>query len=292
MKYFLFLFTFLISFIFYNSIYAAEVFFDVGEEVKVGSAFELDIKLNTDKQVVNSIDFVIVYDESLFTFLGYKDTNSVVKLWLESPRAENGKIYFTGIIPGGASKTYDSSKSNTEEVLLAVLDFKANKIGGGTFLFDKTYILKNDGLGTELEHSQKSLAVSVLNNKNSIDEEAKESVSKQDEVPPFPFEISFVEATLFGQTPRMIIFNTNDLDSGVKEYKIKNKAGEWEIIKSPHPVSKTLFSHNISIRAYDFYDNYQEESISIPGFIPFVYVMILILFVLLLSGIWRYKLLK
>ncbi len=292
MKYFLFLFTFLISFIFYNSTYAAEVFFDVGEEVKVGSAFELDIKLNTDKQVVNSIDFVVDYDENLFTFLGYKDTNSVVKLWLESPRAENGKIYFTGIIPGGASKTYDSNKSNTEEVLLAVLDFKANKIGGGTFLFDKTYILKNDGLGTELEHIQKSLAVSVINNKSDNNEEVKTELSKQDEVPPFPFEISFVEGTLLGQTPRMIIFNTNDLDSGVKEYRIKNKAGEWDIIKSPHPVSKTLFSHNISIRAYDFYGNYQEASIGIPGFIPFVYVIILILFVLLLSGIWRYKLLK
>lgn len=292
MKYFLFLFTFLISFVFYSSTYAAEVFFTVDKEIKVNDTFNLDVRLNTDKQSVNSIDFVVDYDENLFTFLGYKDTSSVVKLWLDSPNDEKGKIYFTGIIPGGASVTYDSIKSSQEEVMLVSLNFKANKIGSGTFIFDKTYILKNDGLGTELNHSQKSLVVSVFDNKNSNNIGDKEEVLKEDRILPLPFEIYFVEGTLLGQTPRMIIFNTNDLDSGIKEYRIKNKDGQWQIVKSPYPVSKTLFSYNITIRAYDFYDNYQEASIEIPGFVPFVYIIIFILFILLLSGIWRYKLLK
>lgn len=280
------------SFTFYTSTYAAEVSFGVDQEVKVNDVFELDIKLNTDKQVVNSIDFVVDYDESFFTFLGYKDHNSLVKLWLESPREENGKIYFTGIIPGGASRIYDSNKSFQEGVLLVTLNFKANKSGSSTFIFDKTYILKNDGLGTTLDHTNKSLPISVFDIKSFDTTEVKEEILKQDENPPLPFEISFIESTLFGQTPRMIIFSTNDLDSGIKEYRIKNKNGEWEIVKSPHSISKNLFDYDISIRAYDFYDNYQESSIEIPGFIPFVYVVLFVLFILILSGIWVYKLLK
>ncbi len=89
----------------------------------------------------------------------------------------------------------------------------------------------------------------------------------------------------------MIIFNTNDVDSGIKEYKMSVSGGDWQATKSPQSIAKSIFSRDITVRAYDFFGNFRDANIIIPGIVP-LKVLLLIAVLFLLSGILGYKLLK
>jgi len=89
----------------------------------------------------------------------------------------------------------------------------------------------------------------------------------------------------------MLVFQASDLDSGIREYKIKVNHGRWLNVNSPHPISRSIFSRNVYVRAYDFEGNFKESNIYVPGYLPFIYLLILLL-VIALSGFLMRKLLR
>ncbi len=66
----------------------------------------------------------------------------------------------------------------------------------------------------------------------------------------------------------MILFNAADSGSGVKGYAMRVGTSAWRDAANPQPVGKSIFSRTISVRAYDFAGNFQEESIHIPALFP------------------------
>jgi hypothetical protein len=84
----------------------------------------------------------------------------------------------------------------------------------------------------------------------------------------------------------MIIFNTNDVGSGIKEYKVKMSGLGWRTVESPMPISRGIFPLNIVIRAFDFSGNFQDAGISIPGMFSYRWLgIIFMLFVLCVMGL-------
>jgi hypothetical protein len=285
MKRFLFIFIIFLSFIRVAS--AADVSFSAPANTKVGDTFEVFINADTDGELINSIDAVIDYPEDLVSFAGYKEGSTMVRFWIEAPTEKDGKIYLKGIIPGGVLGLYDSHKQELSAVPLARLVFRATTAGNAKISFVSTEILKNDGKGTPLVHDQKDAEITI----NSVSEkDLKNKIEVTDKIPPEPFDITFAESSIFSKTPSMIIFQASDTDSGIKQYEIKTNTLGWQTAESPFPISKGIFPKNITIRASDFFGNYRDAEISIPGLVPLKYLLVFLTFLLL--GIFAFKLLK
>jgi len=269
------------------TVFAADVSISLPAHANVGSTFEVLINASTDEELINSVDITIDYPEELLTFVGYKNDGGVMRLWIDSPHEKDGKVYFSGIIPGGVMGLYDTNKKGLSPIPLARLLFVGKSAGNAELSFTKAEILKNDGMGTPLLLDQRG-AQMTINDAGNDSSENEENI--EDKNPPEPFFITFIESSLSTGTPGMIVFQADDSLSGIKEYKMKIGASEWQNTKSPQAVSRGIFPHKITIRAFDFYGNFRDAEISIPGLVsPVIFA---IFFALLLFGILGYKLLK
>ncbi|MDE2399719.1 MAG: hypothetical protein KGL67_01770 [Patescibacteria group bacterium] len=267
--------------LFAGKVFAADISVSVPPTVNVGDTFEALINMNSDGVPINSADIVLNFDQSLMSFSGYKTDNTFIGIWLDSPHEKNGSIYMSGIIPGGVSGLYDPSKKGLGPIPLVRLLFSAKTSGNAVFSFSKTEILEHNGSGTALPHSEIDGNTVIENN---IDPKANSNPRENilDKEKPEPFNITFLEASMFSRTPSMIIFKANDAGSGIKEYKMNIGGSMWTNVQSPYPISKVLLSQTITIRAYDFAGNFQDSSITIPGLLaPSLLWTLLALFVIL-----------
>jgi len=150
-----------------NSTFAASVSFDVpSSSVSTGDKLNVTVNADTGGVLINSTELVVSYDNNLLSFSGYSDTNSVIKLWIDPPHADNGQISLSGIIPGGVSGLYDANKKGLGPVPLVHLLFVAKKPGTVTLSFVDSKILEQDGKGTALSHDNISTDIMIKNNPN------------------------------------------------------------------------------------------------------------------------------
>ncbi len=259
----------LISFLPASKALAASVYFSSSTRIVVGDMFEMEIKADTGGESINSVDFILSYDTNLLSFVGYKENQTGVKLWIKSPYAEAGKIYMSGIIPGGISGLYDPKKTEPSDISIVRLLFKGEKPGSATLSFEQSRLLKNDGKGSYLPHTTVDMHV-IMENTGGMK-------TIPDKNPPLPFNITFIDPFFFSKTPPMIIFEAKDMDSGIKSYEIKAGTGEWKVTESPAVVSKNILPYTVTVRAYDHYDNFRDARLKIRGYIPLPF-SILILF--------------
>ncbi len=255
----------------------------------IDETLEIALTLNTDGVLINSANLALHYDNELVEFSGYKSDGSVITLWLDTPHAKNGIISMKGIIPGGVSGLYNPDKKQISSIPLVTLLFTPKKSGVAQFYFTQTQILKNDGRGTELAHSEQSADV-------TIEEKIATTTSKtpkegSDSTPPEAFTVTFLESSLLSRTPSLIMFQAHDTESGIKEYQLYDGTKIWETVESPVPIHKSIFSRTVTVRAIDFSGNTQDASVQIPGLVSLQYFLISLI-ILILSCIWIYRVLK
>lgn len=276
---------FILSLFFTPQVFAASIFISSPENINVGDTFEVLVNADTGGEIINSVNLSLDFREDLISFAGYKDENTVVKFWVSSPNENGGKVYLSGIVPGGVSGLYDPNKKGVSPIPLVRLLFTAKEKGRAELAFVQTEIFKNDGQGTKLIHEQKNTVLTIKDNIVSGND------LNNDKNPPRPFDITFLESSLFSRTPSMIVFEARDTDSGIKTYKIKMGVGNWKDTKSPQPISKSIFSRDVTVRAFDFFGNFQDASINIPGIIPPKFLLIFLI-LLILSGFLGFRVLK
>lgn len=289
-KFSFFLIIFFSLFVFSSTkAFAANVFVSLPPSVRVGENFEVLVNVDSDGILINSVNIILDYDQNLLSFSGYKNDTSLIRLWVDSPYEKYGSVYLSGIIPGGVVGLYNPNKKELSALPLVSLLFTAKAEGLAIFSFNKTEILKHDGKGTQLIHTRKGGEIIVKNNINNDENlDIKNDISDKEK--PEPFEITLLEPSLFGRTPFMIVFRANDNGSGIKEYKINEGGSLWKDVESPHKISKGIFSRNITIRAFDFYGNFEDSSIRIAGIISPQFLWII--FVLIMFCIGGYKMIK
>jgi hypothetical protein len=272
--------------------FAASVFFDVQKQVEVGSTFEITINADTDEELVNSIKFVLDYDETLLSFSGYKSNAGVVGLWIRSPYEKQGQIHMEGIIPGGVSGLYDPNEEHIGAVPIVTLIFKSLRPGVGSFNFIQSEILKHDGKGSTLDHRRGESSITVKE-KPKTDESIEPVEDIIDAEEPEPFMVTFIGPSTSSDTPPLIVFNALDAGSGIKEYQVKVDGTNWVNAASPFVVAQGLFPYSITVRAYDFYGNFKDSIVTIPGMVsaPTLTLIILALFVfcIIVYRVVKYK---
>ncbi len=240
------------------------------------------VNLDTDKNTINGFDITVTYDDSYLQFTGYGNENTIKPLWVVPPRSSEGGINFSGIIPGGASVTYDPNNLSNENLRLVELVFKAKKSGNTTLNVQKSSVFLNDGLGTNIEHESKGIVLNLQGTQtHGSDEEL-------DTNPPENLTLNLIPKSKEASTPPLVVFEATDA-SGIAFYKIK-QGNKWQEVNSPYPVRQGIFSHRIYVRAYDVYGNMAGSSLVVPSVVP-TYLFVLLLGVIL-AGFCVYKLLK
>lgn len=262
----------------FPSAFAAEVYISTPDGIHVGDTFEVLITIDTAGALINSTSAVLEYDQDEVSFAGYQTENTVMTLWLDAPQAKDGRVSFSGIVPGGVAGIYDPDKVELAEIPLTRLLFTAEKAGQAEFSFLDSVLLQHDGRGTPLAHTRVGGSISITGELDGDIDRAH-----PDKTAPEPFQITVIDASLFSKTPPMVIFVTEDRDSGIKEYRMHFPGLGWRIVESPVPISKSIFPKKVTIRAFDFAGNFQEESITLLGILPpqVLYILVALAFFIL-----------
>ncbi|MBP7006508.1 MAG: hypothetical protein KBB16_00380 [Candidatus Pacebacteria bacterium] len=264
-----------------NIAQASNIYMSSEQDTRVGDILEVSVYANTDEEIINSIDFVIDFPEDLVEFSGYRESDTSIGLWVSPPSSKDGKVYLSGVIPGGIQGIYDEDIKSYKDILLTKILFNVKKDGLAKFSFIKADVLKHDGQGTTL-----NIPTSVL--ELNIQNQSKDSLFyERDVANPMPFDITFIKKT--DDTPALLYFKSEDIGSGIYKYEIKIGNNPWIEGHSPVEVKRSILSKKVLIKAYDFSGNYVLGEGKIPGIIP-TYVFIVL--ALLILGFLTFRVIK
>jgi hypothetical protein len=234
----------------------------------------------------------ITYPKDLLELKDISDGNSVVSFWVQKPTLE--KPVFAGIIPGGYSLRGRK---------LLTLEFLAKRTGGGSVGIKSGQSLLNDGAGTAAK-------LQITNYQFLISKETGESAAKiQDFYSPEEFLPQIASSPEIFNGKLFLTFATQDKGIGLSHYEVveipavwwglvRPKPKNWEKTEAPLELKDQELKSWIFVRAVDKAGN---ERIAIIG--PRAYVgiknlstsifgvvaVVLILKVLALSALWRFR---
>lgn len=235
--------------------FAAEIFYDAEiKEVRIGSEFEIGIFLNADKENINALEGVLQFPPDLLEFKKIHDGNSIINFWVERPHQRQetrdkrqGEVTFSGIIPGG----YQGERG-----LLFSIIFQAKQEGNGEIEIREAKALLNDGSGTPTKVTVKNLLVSIR-----PDISVPSWVSPQDAEPPESFAPEIASDPTIFDGKRFLVFATQDKESGIDHYEIKETRGKiqgtriwpwgWKVAESPYILQDQELRSYVFVKAVD-----------------------------------------
>lgn len=233
--------------------YSAMISADVpSNSVGIGSVVPVYLIIDAQKQI-NAVSGIITLGNA-FSIESVSDANSIVNFWIEHPKAERStnKVTFAGIIPGG----FEGKAS------LLRLDVRAKQEGvhdiGLSGADIKVYLNGPDGVQDTATLSDISLSV----------DDKPASISPGDTELPEHFLISVTQNDLLHEGKWVVIFATQDKQSGIKEYQVAERKGkrvkdyavlDWKHAESPYVVKDQHLRSFIYVKAIDYAGNERIE---------------------------------
>jgi len=264
-------------------------------QLKIGQEFEVKVKIDPEKECINTIKADIEYDKDLLIAKDFLTGNSIISLWLKKPeiKAKEGKISFVGGIPGGFCGKIpgDPGESDTlGEIVFKVPEFLVSdkNIAKVKFL-ESSKVLLNDGLGTEADLKLKKGEYEIL--KEKFPEKILEKELSEDKTPPEPFGILVLKDPQIFEGKYFITFNTQDKQTGIDHYEVKEGNRNWKIAESPYLLEDQKLQSIIKVKAVDKAGN--ERIVEFPPYLPqkppfLLYFIVLVLVLLGISVIWYF----
>ena len=244
-KFFIFIFIISAFLLKANETFAAKLYFDVYKN-NIDSSIPSDdyllkVELDTQGETINAIDGKVILPKDIVEIKEIHDGNSNINFWLQSPIEKNkGEIEFSGITPGGVSG---------ESLLLFSVVFHQNNKNQGNISFDSIKVLKNDGQGTEIKTSVATLGLPANTSKSIAD--MKDGLAK-DTIPPEVFEPDILNNVDSFDNKNLIVFATQDKDSGIDHYEVKEVFfDKFKKAESPYLLEKQNLHSKIYIKAVD-----------------------------------------
>ncbi|MBY0539788.1 hypothetical protein K2P56_05190 [Patescibacteria group bacterium] len=238
-----------------HSANAATIRIVAPEAVNLGGQFAVEVFLDTEGKNINAIEGSVLLPKNV-SVSEVRYRGSVVSLWL-SPPAErtSGVIDFEGVVPGG----YQASPERTGSGNLFTLILTANSEGIGRFAFNdapKAYL--NDGEGTSISLSKSSAEFSVV----ASDAPVTAGLGA-DTYAPEAFTPAVVSGAPYGLEGDVVVFATQDKDSGIRAYDIgfsyigflPEFLVSWVSAESPHQISTEVLGQYVFVRAIDSQGN-------------------------------------
>lgn len=256
--------------------FAAEIRVDgKNQEVKTGEQFTATIFLNTEESI-NALEGQIAFPADLLEFVEIQSGNSIVSFWIDKPKVEVDKIFFSGIIPGGFTG---------ENGLILSLLFQAKKPSDGSIAIRGIKVLKNDGAGTPAEITTSDFQFSIVEGASAVVPKKEKDRESPETFRP---EIARDESLFDGKW--FLVFATQDKASGVDHYEVKESRQriftlfqKWFRAESSHVLRDQELRSYVFVKAVDkagnarvaklmpqnpllWYENYENWLIIILGF--------------------------
>ena len=274
---FKFIFLFLII-LFPTLSFASEFYFhSVPGELRVGEKLEVNLKLNSEGEILNALEGRILYDPTTLRLERVSDGGSVINFWVDRPlEREVGVVDFSGITPGG----FVSGDS-----LVLRIDFIALAPGRTKIQGEDFSALKHDGLGT-------NTVIKIIGTEIDIKEAVgliEPKSQTQDLIAPEIFTPRVVSQPEVFNGDKVLIFATTDKDSGlfgyyVREYQVPflKYFSTWQKVESPYRLEDQSRSSYVEVKAVDHSGNERLVQL-LPENPPSLYwywlILILIFFV-------------
>ncbi len=201
---------------------AASIYFETTQkDIRVGDTFIINVKIDSDKVNINSVDGNIYLEtDNNIVVKDFNLANSVFKMWLQKPVLSGDKksISFVGGIPGGF---------NDDKVTLFNIIVEAKKEGEINLTTNNVAVYANDGKGTTVPINQQSLNIKI-----SPKDESKSMINEwdniliSDKINPEDFIIEIGSDPSLFDGKRFATFNAIDNQSGISYYEVSENGGE------------------------------------------------------------------
>lgn len=243
MRYFIFILLLLLP----ATSFAAELHLDQQTNaIRVGDTFATTFFLDTGTDVINAMEGSLQYS-SMLSLVEIRLQGSLIPLWISSPvETGEGAVSFAGVLPGGYQ-----GKGN-----IFTLVFKALQKGTANISFGKdTKAYENDGKGTAAKLFLSTDSFSVGDSSGTPQSVGPE----EDIVPPESFTPVITSGEPFGLHGSVLIFMTQDKNSGISHYDMarsyyqnaKESSLLWEPTQSPYALVQGDATRYLYIRAVD-----------------------------------------
>ncbi len=218
-----------------HTAFASALFFKVTHSTNV--YYKAVVLLDTKGQTINAVSSSLILPPA-FHLEKISTGNSPFGIWITKPAlVETGNVSFAGLIPGGITTTAQELFSFT---------FTIDEGQTGKLDFGDTSILLNDGYGTPS-------SVTLLESTVSIETipKAVESDLPDTELPEM-FTPILSRSELAFDNQYFISFQTQDKDSGVVSYRLKEGIFTWYTdVESPYVLKHQTLNRDITIEARD-----------------------------------------
>jgi len=243
--------------------YAANLYFET-LQTEDTSGYVINVLIDTEGELLNAIEGEVLIPSDSVEVDSIGDGNSAINFWLIKPKLDMNKVIFSGITPGG----FVGKDRLVFSIKVKELSKKVN-----TIRFEKLKILKNDSLGTEIISRSAKLSL-------PISTDLKTTVS--DTLPPEDFEPSVFSDKNLYDGKNMLVFATQDKESGVMGYEVREGyIGGYTDASSPFELADQDADSVIYVKAIDNLGNERVVKYYPPNYRP-VYLRFEIVAIILL----------
>ncbi|OGG38054.1 hypothetical protein A2116_00540 [Candidatus Jorgensenbacteria bacterium GWA1_49_17] len=249
------LFVLAVGLFYFHQAFAVELYLKTAvSEVGVGEELLVDVIVDVGDETLNAVEGELVFPVELVKVVGVFERDSVITFWLEKPHFDeaDGRIKWSGVTPGGFGNVL--SPFGLQPARLFSIIFEGKNVGTGQIGFGNVRALRNDGEGTLVELTISALTLTV-NGKDSKSESKKEEFLTDDEPPQEFVPLVTADPTIFDGR-WFLIFNTQDKESGIKNYEVLEKRTFldfrfWTVAESPYLLKDQNLRSRIYVKAID-----------------------------------------
>lgn len=256
-------------FIFAQNAFASVVDLSVDKStITVGALSNLEIKLDTQNNLVNTIEGDFLYDNKLLKVEQINTGSSFVSFWIDKPvDNDSGVIHFSGVVPGGIS-------IQNGAIFSVVLRGEAT--GNTSLKLDNVNLFLNDGEGSKDTVSYRDLPINIeVNLKGDFEE-----INVSDRISPEKFKILRSKDESIFDNKWFIVFSTQDKGVGIDYYTVCEFYKKYcTKVDSPYLLKYQNAFYYVTVNAHDLNGN-TEKSVLVSPWL--VLSTILIIFAVLL----------
>ncbi|MCX6794426.1 MAG: cohesin domain-containing protein [Candidatus Falkowbacteria bacterium] len=242
--------------------------------VPVSGQLAANIFLDNVDTAVNAIAGEITFPDGLLELQTVSDGDSIINFWIERPQVVNGKVIFSGIIPGGYSGPSGS---------LFSLIFKAKTIGSGAVSISRAQVLLNDGKGGEATTTLVNLEFQNLP-QTATTSAVIAKIDDQEKPENFMPIVATDSEIFFGK--KFLVFATQDKGSGIDHYEVQEGDRAWQLAISPYLLQDQNLDKIIRVKAIDKNGNTLIVSLPAPPHVWYNSYWLIIISILLLGLVY------
>lgn len=212
--------------------------------------FKVEVILDSEESI-NALEGELVFLNDFADLESVSDGNSVINFWIERPRmTTDDRLEFAGIIPGG----FKGGKSS-----LFTMIFKSKyPLNGGEKIPSFIVVKKIRAFINDGQPSAAKLAFAPI--ELVMPSEAVEAKLK-DYIPPENFTPEIGRDPLMFTGKYFLVFATQDKDSGINYYEVKEGGRSFGRAESPYLLENQLLTERILVRAVDYAGNIREVAV-------------------------------